>query len=136
MKEIEEILKSKGITPTPVRMLVYGGLSNSPSPQSLADLEYALESVDKSTISRTLALFREHHLLHSFNDGSGSVKYELCSCSDNESHDGFHVHFRCENCGETTCFKTISIPPVSLPDGYVAHESNYVIKGICRKCRK
>ena len=136
MTEIGIFLKSKGITPTPVRMLVYRSLRDSSSPRSLSDLETELESVDKSTISRTLSLFRDHHLLHSFNDGSGSVKYELCLAHDHESDDDTHVHFRCEKCGETYCFPTISVPYINLPEGYKAHEYNYVITGICKECRQ
>lgn len=134
MNEIKEILRGKGISPTPVRILVYRCLRESSSPKSLSDLEIALESVDKSTISRTLSLFRENRLLHCFNDGSGSVKYELCKGSHTEEDDS-HVHFRCEKCGETICLKTLSVPHVILPEGYEAHESNFIITGICSRCR-
>ena len=136
MKEVEFFLKQQGINPTPVRMLVYRELRNSQSPKSLSDLEIALDSVDKSTISRTLATFKEKHLIHSFNDGSGSMKYEICHAVDHNSDSDKHIHFRCEKCGITTCFTEIAIPQVSLPKGYYPHEINYVITGICDKCSK
>lgn len=134
MKEIEIILESKGITPTPVRKLVYKCLSEASASMSLSDMEKILESIDKSTISRTLSLFRNHHLLHSFNDGSGSVKYELCKAKEEDIDDDTHVHFRCEQCGDTICLSSIRIPEVILPEGYSIHEVNYIITGICGRC--
>lgn len=136
MKEIEAILQSKGVMPTPVRKLVYKSLKEAGAPRSLSDLESLLDTVDKSTISRTLATFKEHHLIHSFSDGSNSVKYELCSSSHSMNHDDFHVHFRCEKCGETICLPQVSIPEVELPQGFDVKEVNYVITGTCSKCSK
>lgn len=134
MEESDKILKEAGITPTAVRILVYRCLLTSLSPLSLSDLEVRLESVDKSTISRTLSLFRKYHLVHSFNDGSGSVKYELCKSTSKQEHDDMHVHFRCEKCGETFCLSEIKVPQVELPEGFEAHGFNYVISGICNNC--
>lgn len=134
MKEIESLLKDSGVTPTPVRMLVARSLRDSVSPLSLSDIEAILESVDKSTISRTLAIFREHHIVHSFNDGSGSVKYELCWSHGQEEDNDRHVHFHCEHCGKTLCLSTLKIPEVKLPDGFHINSVNYVISGICPDC--
>lgn len=136
MRTIEEFLKKEGITPTPVRLLVWRCLRESKVPLSLTDIEMRLDSVDKSTISRTLTLFRGHHLLHSFNDGSGSVKYEICSSKHLDRHDDFHVHFRCELCGQTICLTEVGVPEVVLPEGFQPNEINYVISGICAECNK
>ena len=136
MNEIEKFLKEKGITPTPVRILLYNSLKNSLSPVSLTELEISLESIDKSTISRTLNTFKSHHLIHSFSDGSGSVKYELCLSEQHEKDNDQHVHFRCEKCGKTICFSDIKIPKVELPENYKIHECNYIISGICCECSK
>ena len=133
MKQAEAYLKERGITPTPVRVLVYRCLNSSDTPMSLSDIEMELNSVDKSTISRTLSMFRDNHLLHAINDGSGSVKYEVCR-SHGEEHDDMHVHFRCRKCGETICLHSVMIPDVILPAGYVAEEKSYIISGVCEKC--
>lgn len=134
MKEVEKILAASGITATPVRILVLRCLKESKKPMSLSDLESALETVDKSTISRTLSTLKEKDLLHSFNDGSGSIKYELCHCQNHENHNDLHVHFRCEVCGETQCLTSVSIPDVKLPDGYIMRDANFVIAGVCSNC--
>lgn len=134
MEGIREYLKSRGVAATPVRVLVYNQLLLSEVPMSLSDLETLLDSVDKSTIFRTLSTFRDHHLIHYINDGSGSVKYEICHSEDHNNYDDFHVHFRCEKCGETQCLQQVKVPEVKLPSGYQPHEVNYVITGLCPNC--
>ena len=136
IEHIKEIFKSAGMPGTPVRILVYRQLLNSENPLSLTDLESLLESVDKSTISRTLATFKKLHLVHSFNDGSGSVKYEICHSHFSEKDEDKHIHFRCEKCGQTICLNWISVPVVKLPEGYIANEYNYVVSGICAECNQ
>lgn len=132
--DIDHIFKENGISVTPVRILVYKTLYNSQIPLSLSDLETILETVDKSSISRTLNLFRNKKLVHFFDDGSGSVKYEICSDPDHKGDDDSHVHFHCSICGKTICFHSIKIPSVDLPEGFIVKSSNYIIKGICRDC--
>ena len=134
MNEIGQYLEKAGITPTPVRMLVYGCLRDSRSPMSLSDIETKLETVDKSSISRTISLFRRHDLLHSIEDGSGSSKYELWTSHKTNEDSGAHVHFRCIKCGETLCLESVKIPDVKLPEGFKKKEINYVIVGYCPEC--
>lgn len=132
--QIEQILNSAGVSVTPVRILVYKSLLLASHPLSLADIEENLESVDKSSVSRTLTKFRDRHLIHIIDDGSGSVKYEACHSSHIDNYSDFHVHFRCEICGETKCLHDVKIPEVSLPEGYIPSRLNYVISGICAEC--
>ena len=136
MKEhVSEIILKAGITPTPVRILIAENLLNSSSPLSMTELETALMTVDKSTISRTLSIFRKHRLIHAINDASGALKYEICSATS-EKHDDYHVHFHCEKCGSTICLNEIAVPEVKLPEGFEMHEANYIVTGICGKCAK
>ena len=77
-KQCEEKLKDKGVRPTAARILILQKLSEQTYPISLLELEAQLETLDKSTISRSLAILLEHHAIHAFEDGSGSMKYEIC----------------------------------------------------------
>lgn len=132
-----ELLESNGITATPVRILIYKTFQNASEPLSLMDIERILGSVDKSTVSRTLATFKKHRILHYFNDGSGSVKYEICNhiSSDDDRHDDLHAHFRCEKCGSTFCLTSVKVPEVVIPEGFLVKESNYLITGLCPNCQ-
>ncbi len=133
-RRCEERLEKKGIRPTAVRVLVLDALSASGRAVSLPELEALLGSVDKSSIFRTLNLFRRHHLVHALEDGSGALKYEVCGGEEACSVSDMHPHFYCECCRRTFCFEAMRIPPVRLPEGFVLHEINYMVKGICRAC--
>ena len=73
-----ETLTRHGIRPTAVRLLIYKTALRFHDTFSMSELEDALESVDKSTVFRTLLLFAARHLLHEIEDGSGSTKYCIC----------------------------------------------------------
>lgn len=129
-------LESRDIKPTPNRLLVLEAVMSSSVPVSLADLEAILGTVDKSSIFRTLNLFLAHHLVHVIDDGSGSLKYEVCTGEDECSVDDMHVHFFCEKCHKTICLSSTPIPPVELPEGFVTVSANYIVKGLCKDCSK
>lgn len=137
IKQSEEKLIDKGVRPTAARILILQKLSELTTPISLYELEIELETLDKSTISRTLAILLEHHAIHAFEDGSGSIKYEICRSKSNTCFVGDrHIHFFCEICHQTSCIDNIKIPVVQLPEGYIMDTINYTVKGICPSCNK
>lgn len=72
-------LAEKGLKPTPNRILVLRELAASDHPLSLGELEIRLDTLDRSSIFRVLTLFLDHELVHSIEDGSGSLRYEACA---------------------------------------------------------
>ncbi|NMM49955.1 Fur family transcriptional regulator [Marinigracilibium pacificum] len=131
---IEEKLQYRNIRPTAMRILVLKQLLDSDSAMSLSDLEESLENADKATLYRTLKKFEENQLIHSIDDGSGSLKYapcnENCNCETNDQH----VHFHCESCQKTYCITNIGIPNLNLPKGFIPSSANMVFKGNCSSC--
>ena len=101
---------------------------------SLPDLERYLPNLDKSTISRTLSLFLLHRLIHAIDDGSGALKYAVCSDDCDCTVDDEHTHFFCTSCHRTFCLKHLHVPVVPLPDGFFLSSVNYVLKGLCPQC--
>ncbi len=135
MKNIVEILEGKGIKPTVNRVLVAKELTKATHPVSLADLEVSLSTMDKASIFRVLQLFTEKGVVHAIEDGSRSQKYEICP---SESHHDFadqHVHFYCESCKETFCLEKEHVPAINVPDGFTVLSANYMLKGLCPKCK-
>ncbi|MCM1311299.1 MAG: transcriptional repressor [Bacteroides sp.] len=132
--DIEKKLEEKGIRPTANRILVMRALHSFSHSFSLREMEDKIDTLDKSSVFRTLRLFADHHLIHEIDDGSGSLKYELCMAEHTPDNDDLHTHFFCEKCGRTICLHDIPVPRVRLPDGFVAESVNYVIKGICDEC--
>ncbi|MBQ9201710.1 MAG: transcriptional repressor [Bacteroidales bacterium] len=130
------LIERHGIRPTANRLLIARALANQSRPLSMNELELTLETIDKSVISRTLALFREQHLVHVLEDGSDSLRYELCHSCHEDRDDDMHVHFHCQGCGRTFCLEELPLPPITLPEGYQPHTANYMVKGLCPDCRK
>ena len=83
-------MQEHGIRPTANRILILKALLQAGRPLSQTEIETALESVDKSIISRTLGTFREHHLLHTLS-GEDFVRYEVCHCVKEGQDDDRHV---------------------------------------------
>lgn len=133
--DIDSILQSAGVTPTSNRVLVARTLCNSDSPMSLADIEAELDTLDKSSISRVLAILCEHSIIHALEDGRGIAKYEMCHGHDHHhSQDDMHIHFYCTKCMHTYCFEDIPVPSVKVPENFKITSVNYMLKGICPLC--
>ncbi len=139
MTKEEHILTEHGVKPTANRILILKAILQEERPVSMTEIETTLGTVDKSIISRTLSLFREHHLLHDIEDGSESVRYEVCHGHHGDglecdSDNDLHVHFHCEGCGKTFCFENTHIPLVDYPEGFHVNSINYMAKGLCPEC--
>lgn len=127
-------LLSRGVKPTSTRILVYRALAEHRHPMSLRELDDVLDTVDRSSIFRTLTLLLEHHLVHVIADGTGVALYEVCEGDDHCSLDDQHIHFYCLRCQRTYCFHSLHIPSIELPEGFVMEGVNYLVKGVCPNC--
>ena len=136
MKESEEKLNKRHIKPTAMRDLVLKVLTAQKSAISLSELENKFEKADRVTLFRTLKTFEVNKLIHSIDDGSGSVKYALCVDNCMCNPEDLHVHFKCKNCNETYCLNDIPVPIVKLPAGFILDGINMVVKGTCPNCKK
>ncbi len=134
--ESEQRMEQMGVKPTAMRLLVYRELERSQRPLSLKEMEERMPNAERSTIFRTLTLFLEHHLIHGIEDGSGALRYELCTSNDHHAHDDQHGHFYCERCQRTFCLHDIRVPQVPLPEGFLPHAISLMIKGICPECQE
>lgn len=134
VKEIENILVDKGVRPTANRILVMRELMKSHHPVNLAELETSLYTMDRTSIFRVLELFAEKDIIHVIEDGSRSLKYELCRGKTQHSINDQHVHFYCEKCGKIYCFDNIAIPHVNIPESFNVKSVNFMIKGLCPGC--
>ena len=127
----EKQLEIRNIKPTAMRELVLKVLSEQISAISLADLEQKFEKADKVTLYRTLKTFEENKLIHSIDDGTGSVKYALCKETCQCHPEDLPVHFLCTKCKQKYCLTDVPIPSVNLPVHFALENINMVAKGIC-----
>jgi Fur family ferric uptake transcriptional regulator len=135
MKGNEEKLFKRHIQPTAMRDLVLRVLTDQKSAISLSELENKFEKADRVTLFRTLKTFEANKLIHSIDDGSGSVKYALCLDKCMCNPEDLHVHFKCTKCQETFCLNEIPVPAISLPAGFELKTINMVVKGVCSNCK-
>lgn len=131
----ETLLLEGGVKPTANRLLVIRALLASPGPMSLIELETALETMERSSISRVLALLQANDIIHSLEDGRGVSKYEICHGEHTHgTDDDMHAHFYCEECERVFCFEEISAPKIKLPTEFKIRSVNYMVKGLCPEC--
>jgi len=138
--EAEKMLIDRGIRPTAVRLLILDKMIETGTAMSQADVERLIETVDKSSVSRTLNAFVDGHLAHRFTGSDGLTLYALCPewcrCHDPEGPvvDHTHAHFTCERCGRTFCLRNMPLPELQLPDGYRMLSASYLVRGVCPDC--
>lgn len=131
---LERKLELRNIKPTNMRLLVLGQLMERGVAISLKDLEARFERADKATLYRTLKTFEEKKLIHSIEDGTGSMKYALCEEDCECKPQDQHVHFHCAKCGETYCLAKSKIPQTRIPSGYKVSSASMVYQGTCADC--
>jgi Fur family transcriptional regulator, ferric uptake regulator len=133
--DLEQHLVRRNIKPTAMRMIVLDYFRKHEHALSLRDLETGLENTDRVTLFRTLKTFVDHKIVHTVNDGKGSVKYAICgdTCECDYPQD-IHVHFHCKLCGETRCLPAVKVPAIHLPGNYSAEEASVVVNGVCAGC--
>jgi len=133
--KLNKKLQHRNVKPTAMRELVIQVLLEQKTAISLKELEGKFDQVDKSTLFRTLKTFEDKKIIHSIEDGSGSIKYavcvDTCECMPND----LHVHFHCSKCQNTYCLNDIPIPEINMPVGFYLESVNMVVKGICVNCQ-
>lgn len=134
-EKLADILERAGVRPTANRIMILRSLMQADGPASMGELEARLDTVDKSGISRTLALLCARHLVHTFEDGHGVSRYELCHAgADCDTDDDIHAHFFCQECGRVYCLDDVTVALPQLPDGFLPRSVNFMIKGVCADC--
>lgn len=134
-QNIDQLLKSRKLRITPVRVQVYEFFVSQNHAHSHADLENHFPELDRITLYRTLKSFEEAGLLHAFVDDKGSQRFALCEskCGHQHHHDE-HLHFHCIKCRQYYCLPQVqvSIPP--MPAGFELGQIKLSAEGICASC--
>ncbi len=133
--EITELLNSKNIKITAMRILVLQFFLSLERAISLPDLEEKFHFSERTTLYRTLKTFEKKGLVHQIHDGTSSSKYALCDAScTSHNHSDVHPHFYCEVCKSTTCLSSISIPEIEIYENFKINTTEFILKGVCNVC--
>ena len=134
--KIANLLKAKDLRVTAVREKIFGLFLNSDKAITNRDIELEFDYIDRITLYRTLKAFEEKGLIHKIEDGSGVPKFAKCidNCDEGHHHDD-HVHFHCNDCGDTFCVEEVEVPYIKSPAKLVVKKTTIVLNGICESCQ-
>lgn len=103
--------------------------------------EKLLVKMDRATVYRILNGFHEEKILHKIVADDGKQYFKFCAVcykkkiehfDSQEHHQHHHFYFRCVKCQKVECIEVeVKVP---LPKGYVAHNFNAVVSGLCVSC--
>jgi len=129
-------MESKKTRNTEKQNLVKQILSESLHTLSVEDIIQAMPiKVNKTTVYRILERFTEKGEVHSVTGKNGKAYYALCDNNCSTSHTIHnHIHFECQQCNEVTCQpNTLNIPAL---EGFSIKETQFLVIGICNKCKQ
>lgn len=134
---IASLLKRSDLSVTESRRKILHLFLEQPGALAHGDIEKkAGEKFDRVTVYRTLHAFVEKGIIHTIPTADNSIRYALCKddCAGGHHHD-HHIHFMCDECGNTYCLDDVVTPEIKLPKGYSASHVEVVVEGVCKNCR-
>ena len=134
----QDILKNYQLSRTVIRTRILEIFLQNKCALSESEIKDLLGAhCDRTTVYRSLKTFEKAGLVFRLSADDGLVKYLLSLDNlhdEQQEHD--HLHFRCVNCNRMICLPETTLSPFQLPDGFVAHKTNFVVVGLCPMCRQ
>ncbi len=120
---------------TKQRALVYEVIRESKGPLTVPEIHVQVRQTMPrtgiATIYRTVKLLHSSKWIQAVTMPDGETRYESADL-------GHHHHFQCKICGEVLdidhCPMSLA-PGAELPGGYILHEHEITMYGICPRCR-
>ncbi len=134
--QVADLLKKNRLSITGSRKKILQLFLEQPGALAHGDIEKkAGEKFDRVTVYRTLQTFVDKGIVHTIPTADNSIRYALCKddCSEGHHHD-HHIHFVCDNCGNTYCLDDVVTPEIKLPRGYATKHIEVVVEGLCKNC--
>jgi Fur family transcriptional regulator, ferric uptake regulator len=134
---IQDLLKKHRLSITESRVKILELFLAQQGALAHGDIEKRTgEKFDRVTVYRTLQSFMNKGIIHTIPTADNSIRYALCkdNCAEGHHHDN-HVHFVCDDCGNTICLDEVTIPTIKLPLGFTPKQVEMVISGKCRECK-
>lgn len=89
------------------------------------------QQLDRVTLYRVLEWLSKKNLVHKIAGDDRVWRFRV----NTELHTHQHAHFICTRCSKVTCLDNLKIKPrPSLPLGYLLHEIELTVKGLCAEC--
>ena len=131
---VSGILKSARIRATRHRRTILRFLLDSGHPVSHSEINRELPELDRVTLYRTLAVFVRAGIAHQVQGPDGSWRF-CAHSAGGKGCPGNHPHFLCASCGMMICMTDHSLEWLEVPEGYEVSGKQFVIYGLCAKCK-
>jgi Fur family ferric uptake transcriptional regulator len=128
------VLDNKGISVTPIRLLILQTFFKNTQAFSLKDLEEKLFFSERSTIFRTLQLFEKKGILHEIISSDGIKSFALCVACEDHNHNDQHAHLKCKKCESVFCIPLDTNTIVSSLQEYQIDSFQIFLHGVCNTC--
>ena len=134
---ISELLKSKGLKKTPIRIEMLELFLNHEFALSARDITDKLTAGhDRVTIYRALSSFEESGILHRASEDGQGVRYAIFNEQHSEEpYAEKHAHFICDKCHKTFCLGNVEIPKIEVSDDFLVDRINFTLSGTCKSCK-
>ncbi|HEY8388853.1 MAG TPA: Fur family transcriptional regulator [Parasegetibacter sp.] len=136
--QVLNVLKDNHLNITGSRTTILELFLQQEGALSHADIEKKIDGqFDRVTIYRTLQTFMDKGIIHTIPTAENATLYALCkdNCTAGHHHDN-HVHFVCDKCGTTICLDNVAVPEIRLPSGFTHNQTDVLVNGICKNCKK
>ena len=128
------LLKGKGLKKTAQRIMLINILQTKGISLSENEIKTSMGAMyDRITFYRTVQKLIDTDIIHRIVVDNATVRYAL-NDQDELKKSRNPVRFFCKKCNSTLYIENSPVPVFQLPDGYVAHGSEVLIKGICNAC--
>jgi len=136
--DVTATLREAGLSQTNQRMAVLEIIIKADGPLSASEILNRTEpeqKINKVTVYRILASFRERRIIRELPTDQGMNLYEM-ACR----HNPIHPHFYCKTCRIMSC-----LPPLTLsqamdwfasPNAFRIDDVHVNLNGMCRQCRE
>ena len=132
--EIENIIKSHGLSLTKARKKVLKYFLKLDKPLSLKTIRNLVNPIDRVTLFRILSSFEERGIIHSIRLEKGQHLYALCKeTCHNGKHAHKHIHFTCDSCDNVSCVSIDNFPKLSIAN-YKVNKISINVSGVCQSC--
>lgn len=136
--DASQTLKQAGLAKTTQRMAVLESLIAAASPLSVRAILEEIRGklkINRVTVYRILASFKEGHIIREVDAGQGIGYYEMACL-----HNPIHPHFHCRQCGAVLCMSPLTLSQAwdffARPYNFSIEAVNVQLTGVCSRCRE
>lgn len=131
----ETLIRNTNARVTTTRVKVLDFLLGQGEPLTHHDIQLRLSQdseIDSVTLYRVLDWLTENELVHRI--GGADQVWRFSAGGGHQAHE--HAHFQCTKCATLTCFTDVKLPvALALPEGFRSQEVDFLIKGLCPRCK-